>query len=287
MAITDTSIGIAEYARAAEDLGFDSASVGHHSHTPVPRTTDGDTLKMERDIRHTIEDRILRIVDPVVALAVMAAVTERITIGTSLLLVTEYDPISLAKALATVDQVSGGRLVLGIGAGWNVEELRNHGVAHASRFRVMRERALAMLEIWQHEQAEFHGEFVEFDPLYCWPKPVQRPHPPVLIGGHGPSALDQVVEYADGWLPSLFTPRAELEASVQAVRERAAAAGRPRPIVTMLGPEVAPGAEPEPAVIERLAAAGVDRCLVVMPTAPASVVVDTMQRVAAFVERLG
>ena len=139
--------------------------------------------------------------DPFVALTAAAAVTTNLKLGTGICLVIERDPIMLAKEVASVDRLSGGRFILGIGGGWNREEMANHGSRFRSRWRLLRERILAMKEIWSQEEPEYHGEFVNFDKMWAYPKPVQRPHPPILMGGDGPTTFDRVVEFCDGWMP--------------------------------------------------------------------------------------
>ena len=151
--------------------------------------------------------------DPFVALSFAAAATERIKLGTGVCLVVERDPIVTAKEVASLDRLSGGRFLFGVGAGWNREEMRNHGTDPSRRFKLMRERVEAMKEIWTKDEAEYHGEFVDFDPIWCWPKPVQQPHPPVLLGGSGPKVLDRVLAYADEWTPNRFGSAEELEAA--------------------------------------------------------------------------
>src|SRR5215469_652216 len=175
-------------ARACEERGFESFWVGEHTHIPATRQTSypgGDPLP--RPYYH--------MADPFVSLMAAAAETTTIKLGTGVCLVVEHDPIVLAKTVATLDWLSGGRVLFGIGGGWNREEMRNHGTNPSTRWALMRERILAMKEIWTRDAAEFHGRFVDFDPIWSWPKPVQRPHPPVLVGSDGAGALDRVLDY--------------------------------------------------------------------------------------------
>jgi probable F420-dependent oxidoreductase len=188
--------------------------------------------------------------DPFVALSFAAAATERIKVGTGVCLVVERDPIVTAKEVASLDLLSGGRFLFGIGAGWNREEMRNHGTNPRRRFTLMRERVEAMKEIWAADEAEYHGEFVDFDPLWAWPKPVQRPHPPILLGGGGPKVLDRVLAYADEWMPNRYGTPEELGERIAELRERA---GRHVRVV-------ASGVKPDRELVERLAAVGVDGC---------------------------
>lgn len=196
MFATDQTIDIAELARAAEERGLVSLYVPEHTHIPVSRRSPpptGDAV---------LRDEYKRTLDPFVALTVAATVTERLTVGTGVCLPAQRDPIVTAKAIATLDFVSNGRFVFGIGFGWNEDELEHHGVPMADRRAVVRERVLAMQRLWADDVAEFDGEFVEIAPSWSWPKPVQRPGPPVLLGGAaGPKLFAHIAEYGDGWIP--------------------------------------------------------------------------------------
>ncbi len=191
---TDYSIQPVELAVAAEERGFDSLLVTEHTHIPTSRKTPwpGGT-DLPQDYWHTH--------DPFVALSAAAAVTERIRLGTGICLVVERDPIQLAKEVASLDVISGGRFVFGIGAGWNQEEMENHGVDFPTRWKLVREKVLAMRTIWTEDEPEFHGEFINFEPLWSWPKPVQPGGPKVLLGAQSKWAFDRVVDYCDGWMP--------------------------------------------------------------------------------------
>lgn len=225
--ITDEGLSPVVLARALEERGLDSLFVAEHTHLPVsePPPPDGDLPPRD----------YYRSLDPFVALTAAAVATERLIIGTGIALVVQRDPITLAKEAASLDHVSGGRFQLGLGAGWIREEMRNHGTDPATRMALMRERVLAMKAIWTHEQAAFDGELVKFGPLYSWPKPVQRPHVPVLIGGNGPTVLDRVLEYGDGWAPNLVGPPADLVTRIAELQRRAAELGRARVPVTLIG----------------------------------------------------
>jgi probable F420-dependent oxidoreductase len=188
------SMRIDEVARIVEEEGFESLWVAEHTHIPV---TPVRSLRQ----RGPIPESHARMFDPWISLAAAGAVTSRIGLGTAVCLVTQHDPIVLAKEIATLDVLSGGRVLFGVGVGSVVDETVNHGVEPEDRWRVLRERVLAMKEIWTRDRAEFHGRFVNFDPIYQWPKPVQKPHPPVLIGGSGPHVLERVIAYGDGWMP--------------------------------------------------------------------------------------
>jgi probable F420-dependent oxidoreductase len=222
--MTDEGLGPAELAQVLEDRGFDSLFVAEHTHMPVGGQTPPDSDLPPRDYYRSL--------DPFVALTAAAVVTKRLVLGTGIALVIQRDPITLAKEAASLDFVSGGRFQLGLGAGWIREEMRNHGTEPKTRLALMRERVLAMKEIWANDEAEFHGEFVNFDPIYSWPKPA---HVAVLIGGNGPTVLDRVLEYGDGWAPNLVGPPEELVAQVAELQRRATEQGRERIPVTLIG----------------------------------------------------
>ena len=254
---TRYSIGPAELARAVEERGFESLFFPEHTHIPTSRRSPWPGgADLPGEYRETL--------DPFLALTAAAAVTERILLGTGICLVVERDPITTAKEVATLDLLSGGRFLFGIGGGWNREEMENHGTDPSKRFAVMRERVLAMKEIWTNDEAEFHGEYVDFDPLWQWPKPVQRPHPPVLVAGNGPKTFDRVLEYGDGWIPIPGRGSVPLGEGTVRLREMAAERGREAPPVTVFG------ARPQAEVLEHYAAAGVDRVLFALPPVEAA-----------------
>lgn len=252
---TTYAISPPDLARALEERGFESMSAPEHSHIPASRRTPwpgGPSLPREYWAAY----------DPFVALSAAAAVTTRLRLGTGICLVIERHPITTAKEVATLDRLSGGRFMFGIGGGWNAEEMANHGTDFKTRWRVLRERVLAMKEIWTKEEAEFHGEFVDFDPIWSHPKPVQQPHPPIFMGGDGATTFDRVVELADGWMP-LVRPGLDPAAKIPLLRQRAIEAGRdPQSIsVTIVF------ARPGRAEIARLEAAGVERAVFGVPSA--------------------
>ena len=188
---TDYSIRTDELARALEDRGFESLFLCEHTHIPTSRRTPwpaGGELPKEYSHTH----------DPFVALAFAAAATAKLKLGTAICLVPQRDPIVTAKSVASLDTLSGGRFVFGIGGGWNVEEMENHGAVYETRFKLLRERVLAMKALWTEEAAAFHGEFVDFDPVWAYPKPMQKPHPPVILGGETKHTLRRVVAFCDG-----------------------------------------------------------------------------------------
>ena len=191
---THYGIDPAELGKALEDRGFEALFVCEHTHIPVSRRTPfpggGELPK-----------RYIHTHDPFVALSFAAAATKTLRLGTGICLMTQRDPIVTAKVIASLDQLSGGRFEFGVGAGWNVDEMENHGAKCETRFKLMNERLLAMKEIWSKDEAQFHGEFVNFDPIWSNPKPKQRPHPPILLGGETDHTLKRIVDYADGWFP--------------------------------------------------------------------------------------
>nr|WP_211177776.1 LLM class F420-dependent oxidoreductase [Pseudonocardia acidicola] len=250
--MTDYGIEPLVLARAVEERGFGSLFLTEHTHIPTSRESPWPGgSELPRQYAHTF--------DPFVALGAMAAVTERISLGTAVSLVNQHDPIVLAKQVASVDQISGGRFEFGIGPGWNREEMANHGVDPTTRTARMLEQVAAMKTIWTEPEPEFHGRFVDFDPIWSWPKPVQVP--PVLIGGGGPTVLDRVLSHGDGWIP-LRVPMSALDEFTKRVAElqqRAADAGRGHIPVTLYG------AASKPEALASYAEAGVDRVLFELP----------------------
>ncbi|MGI8927650.1 MAG: LLM class F420-dependent oxidoreductase [Tepidiformaceae bacterium] len=265
---TDYAIPPTELARAAEEMGFDSLFFPEHTHIPTSRITPWPGgAPLPQEYSHTL--------DPFAAIGAAAAVTSTLLLGTGICLVIERDPITLAKEVASVDHISNGRFLFGIGGGWNIEEMGNHGTRGAVRWKVLRERMLAMEQIWTQDEAEYHGEYVNFDPIWSWPKPVQKPYPPVLVGGDGPRTFDRVIEYGDEWMPigGRVNPEGpSLEEKIKDLRSRAKAAGRGYIPVSIFG--VGPRAE----LIESYAKAGVDRCVFGLPPAPAETVLPMMER---------
>jgi probable F420-dependent oxidoreductase len=245
---TDYGMQPAELARRAEELGFESLFFPEHTHIPVSRDTDyPGGGQLPREYSH--------ILDPFVGLAAAAAATTRLKVGTGVCLIIERDPIVTAKEVATLDLISEGRFLFGVGAGWNVEEMQNHGTDPDTRFRRMRESVEAMKAIWTEDEAEYHGRIIDFDPIWSWPKPVQKPHPPVLVGGLGEKVYDRVVAYGDEWIPNRVKSPEDLGERIAELQRRAEAAGRERIPVTVFG------AKAEIRLLERLKEAGVTRSL--------------------------
>jgi len=265
MFTTDYAIPVTELGKACEDLGFDSLFFPEHTHIPTSRRTPwpgGTELPLEYS--HTL--------DPFVAMGAVAAVTKQLLIGTGICLVIERDTITLAKEVASVDHLSGGRVLFGVGGGWNVEEMENHGTAYRSRWRQLREQVEALKAIWTQDEAEYHGKFVNFDPIWSWPKPVQKPHPPVLVGGDGEGTLQRVIDYGDGWMPILRRDPLKLVERIRELQAMAKAAGRgPIPVSIF-------GAPARPEVIELMAEAGVERCIIGQRPVPAGEALAALKR---------
>jgi probable F420-dependent oxidoreductase len=253
-----------EIARMAEQRGFECLLFPEHTHIPASRDSawpGGSELPAF----------YARTYDPFVACTAAAATTERLLIGTGICLVIERDPIVTAKEVASVDVLSGGRFLFGVGAGWNVEEMRNHGTDASRRFGVMRERIEAMKAIWAEDEASYAGEYVNFDRIWCWPKPVQQPHPPVMVGGSGPRVLDRVLAFGDEWMPNRMSDQ-DLAARIAELGVRASQTGRGRIPVTLVGLPA------DPARIEAIARIGVDRIVFWLPQESAGAVLEGFDR---------
>jgi len=253
---TDYSIDPVTLGRAAEDAGFDSIWFPEHTHIPASRVTPWPGgADLPKEYSHMW--------DPFVALSAVAATTSRIKLGTGICLVIEHDPIVLAKTVASLDYLSNGRVLFGVGAGWNVEEAANHGIEFKRRWKVQRERVEAMKEIWTDDEAEYHGEFVDFDALWSWPKPVQQGGPPVYVGGDGPGTFGRVIRYGDAWMPIGVRLRASIAEKMAELNHLAEEAGRGPIPVSIYG--VAPREE----VLNSYIEAGVDCGIFWMPSVPA------------------
>lgn len=264
---TDLSIRPDHLAPEVEARGFESLFVTEHTHIPVSRRTPwpgGPDLP----------DEYRRTLDPFVALTAAATVTERLVLGTGICLVAQHDPIVLAKQVASLDLVSGGRFVFGIGVGWNEDEMESHGVDPARRRSVAREKVLALQALWHDEVASFEGEFVRVPPSWSWPKPVQQPHPPIVMGGvGGPVTFRHIAEYCDGWIP-IAGRKGELLGRLPALHQACEEAGRDPATVSI---QVF-GAPAQPEVLERYAAAGVQRAVLGLPPRPADEVLAVLDR---------
>ena len=256
-----------ELGRAVEERGFESLFYTEHTHIPVAsRRADGRPARPYADTH-----------DPFVALAAAAAVTTTLRIGTAVSLLTQRDPITTAKTVASLDQLSAGRFEFGVGAGWNRLELANHGTDPRTRMALLAERVHAMRAIWTTDQAEYHGELVDFDPLWSWPKPLQQPHPPVLVGGNGPDTEDRVLDFGDGWLPQCgpLASVEELAQRARLLRARAADIGRERVPITLFG------AIPDARLLDEFAQAGVNRSLLLITSESTSQTLAELDQLAA------
>jgi len=255
-------------ARAAEERGFESIFFVDHTHIPVRRTTPyplGGELPKDYYHNH----------DLLVAMSYAAAVTKKIKIGCGICLVIERDPITLAKEVASLDFLSNGRVIFGIGAGWNREEMEDHGTSFVTRWKLLRERIEAMKAIWRDDEAEYHGELVRFDKIWSWPKPVQKPHPPILLGGHGEKAFDRVIRYCDGWMPLTWVDQ-NIIPEIGQLRERAKRAGRDPATISV----TVFGAAAEAKQLAAYSEAGVERVLFGLPNASPDEVLPALDRVA-------
>ncbi len=250
---TDQTIPVHELAVAAEERGFASLYVPEHTHIPISRETPPPTGGDE------LEEKYLRTPDPIVSLAAAASLTSTIRLGTAVSLPAQHDPISWAKAIATLDRISGGRVTLGVGYGWNVEEMRDHGVDHRTRRALVREHVLLAQAIWRDDVAAYDGELVSLPPSWSWPKPVQRPRVRTLIGGGaGPKLFSAVAEWADGWIPF---GGSGLKASLPALRAAVVAAGRDPDALHI----VPMGVVPTPEKLEFFASLGVTETALQLP----------------------
>jgi probable F420-dependent oxidoreductase len=251
---TDETTDPVTLGRMVEERGFESLFVTEHTHIPASRRTPypaGTDLPREYWRTH----------DPFVALGAVAAATTTLRVGTAICLVVERDTIITAKQVASVDRISGGRMIFGVGAGWNVEEMENHGTDPSKRFGLLKERMEAIRRIWTEDEPEYHGKYVDFDPIWCWPKPLQEGGPPVLVGGNGRTVYDRVLAYGDGWLPNRIGDDEKIIARVEKLRRLGEESGRgPIPTSLQLPPR-------DPALLQRYEQAGVERAIYMLPHA--------------------
>ncbi len=268
---TDLAMDPADLAVAAEERGFESLFVPEHVHMPVDRET-----QFPRSEDGSLPEEYRRIHDPFVALGAAAGATSTIRLGTGICLVTEHEPIALAKQIASLDMISGGRFDFGIGAGWLAEEMEPFGVRFQDRWKVTEQRIAAMKEMWTQEEAEYHSEFVDIPKTYVIPKPVQSPNPPILIGAGSKWARQRVVDWADGWLPNITAP-GFVERGIQDIQSRAHEAGRDFDEISI---NVFGGDDDQIAEYERM---GVDRLIFRLPHADADEVVPELDRLAALI----
>jgi probable F420-dependent oxidoreductase len=275
---THYTIQPAELGRWAEAHGFESVWFGEHSHIPTSRKTP---FVMGGELPEYYK----QFYDPFIALTATAAVTEKLKVGTSVCLVPEHHVINMAKAVATLDRVANGRSLFGIGAGWNAEEMADHGVDFKDRWKVTRERVLAMREIWSKEVAEYHGKFVNFDPIWCWPKPVQKGGPPVLMGAWSKFVPARVAEYCDGWIP--VDVGIDLAGGIEAIKVEVGKRGRSfkeLDFSVLTGFELAPAGGLEGRIRELLKL-GFHRVLFLMPTGTAETQWPVLERYAGLIRQ--
>ena len=270
---TDYSISPTDLAVAMEERGLDALWAAEHSHIPVPRRTPapggGELPKRYYDV-----------MDPFVTLATAAAVTKRLKLGTGVCLVIQRDTIQTAKLVASIDQASNGRFLFGIGGGWNAEEIENHGTEFTSRFKKMREQIEAMKEIWTKSTAEYHGDLVDFPTMMTWPKPVQKPYPPVIVGGAFPWAARRAVRYGDGWYPNASS--GDPEEYLPRFREMASEAGRdPESLPVTLG-----GAPADTDRLKRFRDLGAVRAVVTLEAGKPDEVLPVLDRWANLIRQM-
>ena len=273
---TDYSIAPAELAMSLEERGFDSLWAGEHSHIPTSRRTPvpggGELARRYYDV-----------MDPFVTLTAAAGATTRLKVGTGVCLVIQRDTIQTAKLVASIDQVSGGRFLFGIGGGWNAEEMEDHGTVYATRFKKMREQVEAMKAIWTQEKPEYHGDIVDFPPMQTWPKPVQQPYPPVIVGGAFPWAARRAIRYGDGWIPLAGGARyGDPLDYLPRFHRMAEEAGRdPQSLAVTVG-----GAPEDPDVLKRYRDLGVARVNFPVPPARREEILPVLDRLADLKRRL-
>ena len=274
MFMTDYSISPTELALAVEERGLESIWAPEHSHIPLPRVSPwpggGDLPKQYYDV-----------MDPFVVLSAAAAVTKTIKIGTGVCLVIQRDPIQVAKEVASLDQISNGRFLFGVGGGWNAEEMANHGIAFKGRFKLMRERIEAMKVIWTEKEPEYSGEMVNLSKMMSWPKPLQKPHPPVIVGGGFPHAARRAIRYGDGWIP--LGGRMDLPAVIGEFYKMAEEAGRKREEL----PLTSFGVSLEGSSIAKSADAGIDRVVISLPSEGVDETLPVLDQIAAAAQKYG
>jgi len=276
MFFTDYSMTPAALARALEERGFESVWAPEHSHIPISRQSPypagGDLPKRYYDV-----------MDPFVSLTAAATATTTLKVATGICLVVQRDPIQTAKSVASIDQVSQGRFLFGVGAGWNAEEMADHGTAFKTRFKRMQERIEAMREIWTQSKAEYHGDFVDFDPMMTWPKPVQKPHPPVLVGGAFPYGARRAIAFGDGWLPHVSrTHYGDVTEFLPRFRQMLAEADRDPDSF----PVTAWGAQEDADMLKRFRDLGIVRTNVSLPSEKEDTILPVLDRWAALIREV-
>ena len=276
---TDTTIQPVALGRAVEERGFESLWLPEHSHIPTARTTPwGGSAGAP-----PLPEMYWRTHDQFVALSAIAATTETLVLGTGITLVAQRDPVWLAKQVASLDVISGGRVIFGVGYGWNKEEMADHGVAYLERRAILREKILAMKEIWANDVAEYHGAHVDIDPSWSWPKPVQNPHPPIVLGGGaGPKTFGDIAEFCDGWMP--IAGRHEFKSKVDSLHDAVREAGRDPAAISLgvFGARSTPDGE----ALRSLAAAGVTRAVLPVASGSPDEVLARLDALAPLVDML-
>ena len=271
MFATEYAIRIDELAREAEARNFESLWVPEHTHIPTSRRSPfAGGRPLPEEYKHTL--------DPFVALTAAAAATNTLRIGTGICLIIERDTITTAKSVASLDLLSHGRFEFGLGGGWNAEEMEHHGTEFKTRFKRLEEQVRAMKEIWTNDVAEFHGKFVNFDPIWAWPKPEQKPHPPILLGGESGYTLQRVVDFCDGWYPRGRAPEKVLE-GMKDLKARASKAGRDMRTISVS----AFATPPDKKVLDDFAAAGVTRSIFLLPPEPRDKVLPLLDQYAKLI----
>ena len=276
MFFTDYSMAPDALARALEERGFESLWAPEHSHIPLTRKTPfifgGDLPKKYYDV-----------MDPFVTLTAAAMATKTLNIGTGVCLITQRDPIQTAKLVASIDQISGGRFLFGVGNGWNQDEMEDHGQVFSTRHKLARERIEAMKAIWTQSKAEYHGEFVNFDPMMTWPKPVRKPHPPILVGGAFPYSARRAIRYGDGWMPQVTEyAKTELADLVPQFHQMAIEAGRDPASL----PISVWGRQPDLNLAKRYQDLGVDRMVTSLDSAKADEILPLLDSWAEFIRKV-
>jgi probable F420-dependent oxidoreductase len=268
---THYTIRPAQVARAAEERGFESLFFPEHTHIPVSRRSPyPGGGQLPREYIHTL--------DLFVALTSAAMTTKKIRLATGICLLVERDPITVAKEVASLDVISEGRVIFGIGGGWNAEEMENHGTSYKARWKVLHERVEAIKEIWTKDEAQYHGEFVKFDPLWSFPKPMQKPHPPIILGNNGPGAVKRVAKYCDGWLPHAAR-MGDLARRLEDLRREAERNGRdPKSISVSVF-----AAPADKGKVEEFAKLGVERVVFYLPSENTDTVLSILDKYAAII----
>ncbi|PYM28084.1 MAG: LLM class F420-dependent oxidoreductase [Candidatus Rokuibacteriota bacterium] len=268
---TEYAIRIDELARETEARNFESLWVPEHTHIPTSRRSPfAGGQQLPEQYKHTL--------DPFVALTAAAAATKTLRVGTGICLIIERDTITTAKSVASLDLLSHGRFEFGLGGGWNAEEMEHHGTEFKSRFKRLEEQVRALKEIWTRDVAEFHGQFVNFDPIWAWPKPAQKPYPPILLGGESGYTLQRVVDFCDGWYPRGRAPEKVLE-GLKDLKARAAKAGRDMKTISVS----AFATPPDKAVLDQFASAGVTRSILLLPPEPRDKVLPLLDQYAKLI----